>query len=250
MTKFTILALTIATTLAACGTDAEPVKPPTGAPRMAKGMLPMNGTMKPKTVTAVKEMAGKPAVAMRSPVAASGSFNLTLEVGVRYMFIITLEQGEMIQLFAADSTSQYASWLPIGNSLTGGVDLDFGSLTIVQNTFISTTVLLGMDWDADGISDFADSDDDNDGISDADDYDIDGDGVEDDYLDADGDGQCDLADDDDDNDGISDDEDTDDDGDGVSDADDDLDIDIDGDGDDDSGDDGDEGDGGDDGEDP
>lgn len=207
-------------------------KPPMGAPRQAKGQLPMSPAMMPKAVTAVKEMAGKPAVAKRSDVTASGAFDLTLDVGVRYTFVITLVDGSMIPLYAADLTSAYYSWLPIGNSLDGGLALDFGNLTIVDNVFISNTVLLYIDWDADGIADYSDTDDDNDGILDADDFDIDGDGIEDDYLDADGDGECDLTDDDDDNDGISDADDTDDDGDGIPDlGEDDLDIDIDGDGD-------------------
>lgn len=218
------------------------VDPPMGAPRAAKGKLPMAPGMMPKTVTAVKEKNGKPEVAKRSPVSASGTFELSLEVGVRYTFVITLVDDSMITLFAEDAADAYYSWLPIGNSLDGSLVLDFGTLTIVDGVFVSNTVLLYTDWDEDGVADFDDADDDNDGIDDEYDFDIDGDGIEDDYLDADGDGECDIADDDDDNDGISDADDADDDGDGIDDADeDDPSIDIDGDGDDDTGDDGDDG---------
>lgn len=235
-----LLVAAIAFTSAACAVNAElpppppggGVNPPTGAPRQAKGQLPMTGPMKPKTVTAVQEMGGKPVAAKRSQVSASGGFDLILDVGVRYTFVITLEDDSVISLFAADAANAYYSWLPIGNSLDGGLELDFGSVTIVNNVFITTTILLDMDWDEDGVADFSDTDDDNDGIDDANDFDIDGDGIEDDYLDADGDGECDLADDDDDNDGIDDSEDTDDDGDGIDDTEEEEeDIDIDGDGD-------------------
>ncbi len=226
-----LAALVASTAACATNTTVTSAPKPTGAPRMAKGQLPMSSGMKPTTVTAVKEMAGKPAVATRGTVSATGAFNLTLDVGVRYTFIITLDTGEMVPLYAVDSTSAYYGWLPIGNSLDGSVALDFGSLTIVNYTFVSNTVLLGIDWDDDGIADFSDPDDDNDGISDEDDFDIDGDGIEDDYLDADGDGECDLSDPDDDGDGIDDEDDTDDDGDGIADdSEDDTDIDIDGDG--------------------
>lgn len=231
---YLLLAALIAT---GCTTNNQTQNPqptkPTGAPRQAKGKLPMsNPQMMPKSIAAVKEMGGKPMVATRSEVSASGTFDFTLDVGVRYMFIITLVDGSMMSLYASDATASYASWLPIGNPLGGGLTLDFGNLTIVQGVFVSTTVLTMTDWDGDGIADFADDDDDNDGIDDAEDFDIDGDGIEDDYLDADGDGECDLVDYDDDNDGIDDIDDTDDDGDGIDDdEDDDSDIDIDGDGD-------------------
>jgi hypothetical protein len=253
MSKITIPLLTVALA-AGCAVNntqaPEPAPKPTGAPRQAKGKLPMDAANPPKTITAVKEMAGKPAVATRGTVSATGGFDLSLEVGIRYTFIITLTDGAMVELYADSAAGFYESWLPIGNSLDGNVLLDFGSVTIVDGSFVSSTVLLYIDWDEDGIADFDDPDDDNDGIVDLDDYDIDGDGVEDDYLDADGDGESDLADADDDNDGIPDDDDDDEDGDGIADADEDLDvdIDIDGDGDDDYGEDGEEGDDGGDGE--
>lgn len=239
MSKLSLLILALSA--AACsnsGATNNSVPPPTGAPRQAKGTLPM--TMPAKTVTAVKEMGGKPVVAARAPVTTTGAFNFSIEVGVRYTFIITLVDGSEIQLFATDASSAYWPWLPIGNSLDGSAGLDFGTLSITNGYFISTTVLHYVDWDGDGIADFTDDDDDNDGIPDEDDYDIDGDGDEDNYLDTDGDGQCDLADDDDDNDGIADVDDDDDDGDGINDADEpDVQVDIDGDGVNDGGDDGD-----------
>jgi len=218
-----LIAAIVATTTGCAGNSTSPPnpKPPTGAPRQAKGQLPMGAAMaagmKPKTVSAVKEKAGKPAVGMKSTVSASGSFSLTLEVGVRYMFVITLDSGTVMSLSASDTTSAVHAWLPIGNPLDGDVALDFGSVTIVNNVFISNTVLLDMDWDEDGIADFADDDDDNDGTADLDDHDIDGDGLDDDYLDADSDGLPDLSDPDDDDDGISDSADQDDDGDGIPD---------------------------------
>ncbi len=238
MSKLTMCIAAIAATAIGCAanttTNTDPPKP-TGAPRQAKGKLPMDAANKPKTVTAVKEMAGKPMVATRGTVSAGGTFDLTIEVGVRYMFIITLEDGAMISLYADSAAQFYESWLPVGNSLDGTPLLDFGSVTIVDSVFVSSTVLLYIDWDEDGIADYSDPDDDNDGIEDADDFDIDGDGIEDDYLDADGDGDCDLTDGDDDNDGIDDADDLDDDGDGIDDAEEEGgDIDIDGDGDGDS----------------
>ena len=241
MSKMNLLVAAILATTSSCsGSDQpQPAKKPTGAPRMAKGQLPMTlmaAAKKPKTVTAVKEMSGKPVVGTRGTVSASGSFALTLDVGVRYMFVITLDDGTMISLSAGDSSPKVHAWLPIGNSVDGDVGLDFGSVTIVNNIFISTTILLDIDWDEDGIADFEDDDDDNDGILDLVDLDIDGDGIDDDYLDADGDGNVDLVDDDDDNDGIDDSDDLDDDGDGVSDSEEDDAIDIDGDGDIDEGD--------------
>jgi hypothetical protein len=223
MSKMNWLVAAILATTTGCAANTQPpdTKPPTGAPRQAKGQLPMGSLlaagMKPKTVSAVKEADGKPVVGMKGNVSASGAFTLTLDVGVRYMFIVTLDDGTVISLSASDAGSSNHAWLAIGNPLDGDVGLDFGSVTIVNHVFISTTVLLDMDWDEDGIADFLDDDDDNDGILDVDDHDIDGDGIDDDYLDADGDGQPDLADSDDDNDGISDFDDLDDDGDGIPD---------------------------------
>jgi hypothetical protein len=235
MSKTTLLSGVLVLATAACtvnNTTNNPpgVTPPTGAPRQAKGKLPMSGPMKPKKVTAVKEMGGKPVVAARSDVSAAGAFDFSLEVGVRYMFIVTLLDDTMISLGATDASSSYEAWVAIGNPLTADVSLDFGSVTIVNNNYVSNTVLLYIDWDADGISDFADTDDDNDGISDADDDDIDNDGHDDETLDADGDGTCDLVDDDDDGDGIADVDDDDDDGDGVPDDQETDSVDIDGDG--------------------
>ena len=241
MSKLNLLAAALLVTTACSASDPStsppsphPGKAPTGAPRTSKGRLPMlasaAGGKKPKTVSAVREMAGKPVVGTRADVSATGDFALVLDVGVRFMLIVTLEDGTMISLGAQDSHATYLPWLPIGNSLDGDIGLDFGTVIIVDNRFVSTTVLLDIDWDEDGIADFDDDDDDNDGIADADDLDIDNDGVEDDYLDADGDGLVDLADSDDDNDGVDDAVDTDDDGDGIDDSEDDDDGDIDGDG--------------------
>ncbi len=68
--NFLIAALVATTTACAVNNTQVPggggVEPPTGAPRQAKGQLPMSSGMMPKAVTAVKEMAGKPAVANRS----------------------------------------------------------------------------------------------------------------------------------------------------------------------------------------
>ena len=235
MSKTTLLTGVLVLATAACtvnNTTNNPlgVPPPTGAPRQAKGQLPMTGPMKPKKVSAVKEMDGKPVVAARSDVSAAGAFDFSLEVGVRYMFVVTLLDDSMISLGATDASSSYEAWVAIGNPLSVDVSLDFGNVTIVNNHYVSSSVLLYIDWDADGIADFADTDDDNDGISDDEDHDDDGDGEDDEMFDADGDGTCDLADDDDDGDGIADADDEDDDGDGVPDDEEDEAIDIDGDG--------------------
>lgn len=236
--KLTWIVAALAASTAACATNTTEIAAPrpTGAPRMAKGALPMTAAIKPKTVTAVREVSGKPAVATRSTVTATGAFSFSLEVGIRYTFVITLENGEMIPLYATDAATDYYNWIAVGNSLDGATLLDFSTVVVVNNVFVSNTVLLGIDWDDDGIADFTDPDDDNDGIDDADDFDIDGDGLEDNYLDTDNDGECDLTDPDDDGDGIADEADADDDGDGIDDSDEvDAPVDIDGDGDDDGG---------------
>lgn len=231
MSKTTLLTGVLVLATAACTVNnTTNFPPPTGAPREAKGMLPMTGPMKPKKVSAVKEMDGKPVVAARSDVTAAGAFNFSLEVGVRYMFVVTLLDDTMVTLGASDASSSFDAWVAVGNPLSGGVTLDFGSVTIVNNVYVSTTVLLYSDWDGDGIADFSDPDDDNDGISDAEDFDADNDGEVDETFDTDGDGSCDLVDDDDDGDGVADVDDDDDDGDGVPDDEDDEAIDIDGDG--------------------
>lgn len=201
----------------ACQATTTINPPPTGAPRQAKGTLPMTGATKPMAISAVREKDGKPVVATKSTVTAAGGFSLSLEVGVRYTFVVTLVDGATVSLFASDVTSAYYGWIAVGNAVDLTPALEFGTLVVVDGLYVSSTVLLGIDWDGDGIADFSDADDDNDGIPDEDDYDIDGDGVEDDYLDADGDGECDLADTDDDGDGVPDTEDQDDDGDGVPD---------------------------------
>lgn len=223
MSRLTWLLASLLVTTVGCSTDSGSgsFKPPTGAPRKAQGRLPSTANllpaMKPKSVSAIKEMGGKPKVEATASVSLTGSFSLTLDVGVQYMFVITLESGATVQLCGSDASSTNYAWLPIGNPLDNDPILDFGSVTIVNGIYISTTVLLDTDWDGDGISDFDDPDDDNDGLGDSVDDDWDNDGEEDEHFDADDDGVPDLGDSDDDNDGIGDAQDADDDGDGIPD---------------------------------
>jgi hypothetical protein len=206
-------ALAIATS--ACG-GSEDKKPVVGA-RKTKGSVPAAAGAKVKQVKAVTK-SGKTTVA---PVTVN-NFNIVLPQEKFVLVFIGVDNAPVASVqFAQSAGGKAVSYIPAAPFLTD-VEFDFGVINIDFTTHIAlatTNIYTVIDFDGDGIADFADDDDDGDGTADAADTDDDDDGIDDssDDLDDDGDGVCDMADDDDDGDGISDDDDTDDDGDGIDD---------------------------------